>query len=144
MKNLSKQGFTVKIEIISHINILFLMLLFSFSLILNNVADIAKVLKSDIQLSDVSVVVFCFWFIILYFTSFYILPYKVLTLLIKCLFAIALIYLVCPLLVKQDWFSVLKSTFIPTLKLNNNFLITLTAVLLTTISPYLFFKHSSN
>jgi NRAMP (natural resistance-associated macrophage protein)-like metal ion transporter len=40
---------------------------------------------------------------------------------------------------RPDWGQVLSSTFIPTLGLDQTFLVTLVAILGTTISPYLFF-----
>jgi NRAMP (natural resistance-associated macrophage protein)-like metal ion transporter len=40
---------------------------------------------------------------------------------------------------RPDWGQVLSSTFIPTIRLDQTFLLTLVAILGTTISPYLFF-----
>jgi Mn2+/Fe2+ NRAMP family transporter len=51
------------------------------------------------------------------------------------LFAYVLVFFVTP----QDWKQVLRHTFIPTVKLNKDYLLNLVAILGTTISPYLFF-----
>jgi len=50
-----------------------------------------------------------------------------------------LVYIIVAFLVKPDWGLVLKSTFVPTIHFNNDFLSILVAILGTTISPYLFF-----
>ena len=44
---------------------------------------------------------------------------------------------------KTDWSEVLRSTFIPTIRLDNAFLATFVAILGTSISPYLFFWQAS-
>ena len=50
-----------------------------------------------------------------------------------------MVYMVVPFMYKQDWLAVLKSTFIPTIHFDKNFISILVAILGTTISPYLFF-----
>ena len=67
------------------------------------------------------------------------LPYQKFALVLKYLCLVLLVYLIVPILYKQDWVVVLKSTFIPTIKFDKNFLSILVAILGTTISPYLFF-----
>jgi Mn2+/Fe2+ NRAMP family transporter len=54
-----------------------------------------------------------------------------------CIFL--LFYLIVPFLNKQDWWEILKNTFVPTIKFNKEFIGILVAILGTTISPYLFF-----
>jgi Mn2+/Fe2+ NRAMP family transporter len=49
------------------------------------------------------------------------------------------LYLVIPFLVHPDWREVARRTFIPSIRLNKEFLGILVAILGTTISPYLFF-----
>jgi Mn2+/Fe2+ NRAMP family transporter len=46
---------------------------------------------------------------------------------------------VVPFLYKQDWLLVIKSTFVPTLEFNKEFVGIIVGILGTTISPYLFF-----
>jgi Mn2+/Fe2+ NRAMP family transporter len=52
-------------------------------------------------------------------------------------------YILVFFVVKQDWAAILRSTFIPTIQWNNDYLLNLVAVLGTTISPYLFFWQAS-
>jgi Mn2+/Fe2+ NRAMP family transporter len=52
---------------------------------------------------------------------------------------VLLVYFVVPFLYKQNWFDIFKSTFIPTIKFNKEYISILVAILGTTISPYLFF-----
>jgi NRAMP (natural resistance-associated macrophage protein)-like metal ion transporter len=48
-------------------------------------------------------------------------------------------YIGSAFLARPDWAEVLSATFIPTIRLDHTFLLTLVAILGTTISPYLFF-----
>ncbi len=64
---------------------------------------------------------------------------RFLRLLTLSLFAYVLVVLAVP----QDWGQVIRNTFIPSLQLNQNFLMNIVAVLGTTISPYLFFWQTS-
>jgi NRAMP (natural resistance-associated macrophage protein)-like metal ion transporter len=48
-------------------------------------------------------------------------------------------YIGAAILARPDWGEVLRSTFVPTIRLDQAFLLTLVAILGTTISPYLFF-----
>ena len=50
-----------------------------------------------------------------------------------------LVYFIVPFLYKQDLMEIVKSTFIPTLKFDKEFISILVGILGTTISPYLFF-----
>lgn len=52
-------------------------------------------------------------------------------------------YFIVPFLIGTDWKAVLENTFIPNIQLSKEFIAMLTAVLGTTISPYLFFWQSS-
>ena len=53
-------------------------------------------------------------------------------------------YIAAAILAKPDWSEVLHGTFVPTFKLDGEFLSTLVAILGTTISPYLFFWQSNH
>jgi NRAMP (natural resistance-associated macrophage protein)-like metal ion transporter len=66
-------------------------------------------------------------------------PYRKISSILKWFCISILFYIIVPFMIKQDWLSVLKHTFIPTIKLDRNFLSILVAILGTTISPYLFF-----
>ena len=52
-------------------------------------------------------------------------------------------YVVAAFVARPAWTEVLKATFIPTLSFDHQYLITLVAILGTTISPYLFFWQAS-
>ena len=52
-------------------------------------------------------------------------------------------YIAAALLAHPHWGAVLKSTFVPALQWNKDYLTTLVAILGTTISPYLFFWQAS-
>ncbi len=67
------------------------------------------------------------------------LPYQKIASVLKYLCLVLLVYLIVPFLYKQDWAVVSKSTFIPPIKFDKNFIAILVAILGTTISPYLFF-----
>jgi Mn2+/Fe2+ NRAMP family transporter len=58
---------------------------------------------------------------------------------LKWLCLTLLLYIIVPFMVGQDWLQVARNTFIPTLKLDKEFISILVAILGTTISPYLFF-----
>ncbi len=64
---------------------------------------------------------------------------KFLRLLTFSLFAYCLVVLV----VQQDWGQALRNTVLPTLQLDQKYLLNVVAVLGTTISPYLFFWQAS-
>ncbi len=54
-----------------------------------------------------------------------------------------LVYFIVPFLYKQDFKNIIKSTVIPTIKFNKEFIAIIVGILGTTISPYLFFWQAS-
>ena len=143
MKNSFKQGFAGTLTRNYSTPIMYLMILFSFNLMLNIVTHIPEAIHESNMVSTIlflTVALFSVAFLMLCFSSLVFFTHKDFTLLIKYLIIIALVTMIVPFLVMQDWFSILKSTFIPTLKCDKNFLLILVAVFLTTLSPYLFFK----
>lgn len=52
-------------------------------------------------------------------------------------------YIVAAFLAQPNWAQVLKATFVPTIHFDHQYLMTLVAILGTTISPYLFFWQAS-
>jgi NRAMP (natural resistance-associated macrophage protein)-like metal ion transporter len=52
-------------------------------------------------------------------------------------------YIVAAFLARPHWGEVLKATLIPTIRFDNQYLMTIVAILGTTISPYLFFWQAS-
>lgn len=69
--------------------------------------------------------------------------YKVYSRILKWLCLSLLAYPVTVFIVTQPWETLLKATFIPHIELNFQFLFIVTAVLGTTISPYMFFWQAS-
>jgi NRAMP (natural resistance-associated macrophage protein)-like metal ion transporter len=121
--------------------IMYLMLLFSFPAIVMNIgADIAGMgAVGNLLLPSVKATYFSIFFTILLLFLIVYLPYQKIASVLKYLCIVLLVYLAVPFLYKQDWMAVLKGTFIPTFKLDKNFINILVAILGTTISPYLFF-----
>jgi NRAMP (natural resistance-associated macrophage protein)-like metal ion transporter len=121
--------------------VLYLMLLFSFPAIVMNIgADIAGMgAVGNLLFPSIHAIYFSIFFTILLLVLIIYLPYLRIAAVLKYLCAALFVYLIVPFLYKQDWFAVLKSTFIPTIKFDKDFISILVAILGTTISPYLFF-----
>lgn len=66
-------------------------------------------------------------------------PYPAYARFLKYLALSLLSYVVAAFIVKQDWWLILQSTVIPHVVLSKDYVLNLTAILGTTISPYLFF-----
>jgi Mn2+/Fe2+ NRAMP family transporter len=71
------------------------------------------------------------------------LPYGKIASTLKYLCIAMLVYFIVPFLYKQDFVHIFKSTFIPTIKFDKEFIAILVGILGTTISPYLFFWQAS-
>lgn len=121
--------------------VLYLMLLFSFPAIVMNIgADIAGMgAVGNLLFPSIHAIYFSIFFTILLLVLIIYLPYLRIAAVLKYLCVALFVYLIVPFLYKQDWFAVLKSTFIPTIKFDKDFISILVAILGTTISPYLFF-----
>lgn len=76
--------------------------------------------------------------ILIVFTS-----YQTFTNIMKLLVCSLFVYLIVPFFVHTPWLEVLRSTIIPTFKMDRTFITLLVALLGTTISPYLFFWQAS-
>ena len=122
-------------------SILYLTVLFSFPAIVMNIgADIAGMgAVGTLLIPSVRPVFFTFGFTLLLLVLIIFLPYQKIASVLKYLCVVLLVYFVVPFLVKQNFPAILKSTFIPTLKFNKEYVSILVAILGTTISPYLFF-----
>jgi NRAMP (natural resistance-associated macrophage protein)-like metal ion transporter len=121
--------------------VLYLMLLFSFPAIVMNIgADIAGMgAVGNLLFPSIQATYFSLGFTILLLALMIYLPYQKIAAVLKYLCIVLLVYLIVPFLYKQNWVTVLRATFIPTIKFDKNFISILVAVLGTTISPYLFF-----
>ena len=121
--------------------VLYLMLLFSFPAIVMNIgADIAGMgAVGNLLFPSIPATYFSILFTIILLGLIIFLPYQKIASVLKYLCIVLLVYMIVPFLYKQDWIAVLKSTFIPTIHFDKNFISILVAILGTTISPYLFF-----
>jgi NRAMP (natural resistance-associated macrophage protein)-like metal ion transporter len=125
--------------------VLYLMLLFSFPAIIMNIgADIAGMgAVGNLLFPAIDATFFSVFFTALLLGLIIYLPYLKIASILKYLCIVMLVYFVVPFLYKQDYVLILKSTFIPTIKFDKNFIAILVGILGTTISPYLFFWQAS-
>src|SRR5471030_2125579 len=121
--------------------VLWLMILFSFpAIILNIGADIASMgAAAHMLFPQVAAFLFSSVFTLLIIVAIIRYPYQKIAAILKWFCITLLIYLIVPFFTKFSWLEVLKSTFIPKIQLNKNYINMLVAILGTTISPYLFF-----
>jgi Mn2+/Fe2+ NRAMP family transporter len=121
------------------------MLLFSFPAIIMNIgADIAGMgAVGNLLFPAIDATFFSVFFTALLLGLIIYLPYLKIASILKYLCIVMLVYFVVPFLYKQDYVLILKSTFIPTIKFDKNFIAILVGILGTTISPYLFFWQAS-
>ena len=69
--------------------------------------------------------------------------YRLIVRIFKWLTLTLFAYIVAAFLARPNWSDVLKATFIPTLRFDHQYLMTLVAIFGTTITPYLFFWQAS-
>src|SRR6188768_1698106 len=125
--------------------ILYLMLVFSFPAIVMNIgADIAGMgAVGNLLFPSIDANYFSVLFTIILLGLIIYLPYKKIASVLKYLCIVMLVYFIVPFLYKQDFSLILKSTFIPTIRFDKEFVGIIVAILGTTISPYLFFWQAS-
>ncbi len=125
--------------------VLYLMLLFSFPAIIMNIgADIAGMgAVGNLLFPSIDATYFSVLFTLILLALIIYLPYQKIAATLKYLCIVLLVYLVVPFLFKQDWLLILRSTFIPTIRFDKDFIGMLVGILGTTISPYLFFWQAS-
>ena len=121
--------------------VLYIMLLFSFPAITLNIgADIQGMgAVAHMLFPVVHADYFCVLFTVVLMFVIIRYSYQKIARILKWLCLSLFLYLIVPFMIKEDWGSIAKSTFIPTIHLNKDFLAMLVAILGTTISPYLFF-----
>ena len=126
-------------------SLLYIMLLFSFPAIVMNIgADIAGMgAVGNLIFPSISPIYFSVFFTILLLVLIIYLPYAKIAAILKYMCAVMLVYFIVPFLFKQDFMAIVKSTLIPTIKWDKNFIAILVAILGTTLSPYLFFWQAS-
>ena len=125
--------------------ILYLMVLFSFPAIVMNIgADIAGMgAVGNMLVPQINETYFSVVFTLLLLGLIIYLPYGKIAATLKYLCIAMLVYFIVPFLYKQDIVHIFKSTFIPTIKFDKEFIAILVGILGTTISPYLFFWQAS-
>lgn len=125
--------------------ILYLMLIFSFPAIVMNIgADIAGMgAVGNLLFPSIDATFFSVFFTILLLGLIIYLPYTQIASILKYLCIVILVYFIVPFLYKQDLVEIAKSTFIPTIKWDKDFIAIIVGILGTTISPYLFFWQAS-
>lgn len=125
--------------------VLYIMLLFSFPAIVMNIgADIAGMgAVGNLLVPRIDAMYFSVLFTVILLILIIYLPYQKIAAILKYLCIVLLVYLVVPFLFKQDWLLILRSTFIPTIRFDKDFIGMLVGILGTTISPYLFFWQAS-
>jgi NRAMP (natural resistance-associated macrophage protein)-like metal ion transporter len=135
------QGLTVTIKNNYPRVLLYVMLILSFPAITLNIgADIQGIgAVSHMIFPFIPTSAFCIFFtaILIYIIIKY--PYRKIAMILKWLCLSLLLYIIVPFLTKQDWGLIAKNIFIPSIKLNKEYLSIIVAILGTTISPYLFF-----
>lgn len=121
--------------------VLYLMLLFSFpAIVLNIGADIAGMgAVGNLLFPNIHPHFFCVVLTLIILISILYFPYQRIAAILKYLCVALFLYFIVPFLEKQNWGAILKSTFIPHIQFNKDFMSILVAILGTTISPYLFF-----
>jgi NRAMP (natural resistance-associated macrophage protein)-like metal ion transporter len=125
--------------------VLYILLFFSCpAIILNIAADIAGMgAVANLIFPGIHPAFFSIGFTVLLLFVTIKLSYPRLASIMKYLCLVLLVYLIVPFLVKQDIKEILRSTFIPNLSFNRDYLAVLVGILGTTISPYLFFWQTS-
>ena len=125
--------------------ILYLMLLFSFPAIVMNIgADIAGMgAVGNLLFPSIDATYFSVVFTIILLGLIIYLPYAKIASALKYTCIVMLVYFIVPFLYKQDFAEIIKSTFIPTIIFDKEFIAILVGILGTTISPYLFFWQAS-
>ena len=125
--------------------VLYLMLLFSFpAIVLNIGADIAGMGSvGNLLFPSIDQNYFSVLFTVLLLVMIIYLPYQRIASILKNLCVVMLVYFIVPFLFKQDVVAIIKSTLIPTVEWNKEYIAVIVGILGTTISPYLFFWQAS-
>lgn len=125
--------------------LLYVMLLCSFpAIILNIDANIAGMgAVGNLLFPSIDASFFSVFFTIILLGLIIYLPYQKIASFLKYLCIVMLVYFIVPFLYKQNFYDIIKATFVPELQFNKDYLLILVGILGTTISPYLFFWQTS-
>ena len=121
--------------------ILYIMVLFSCPAIIMNIgADIAGMgAVGNLLFPSIDASFFSVSFTVILLISIIYFPYLKIASILKYLCVVLLVYFIVPFLFKQNWLNIFKSTFVPSIKFDKDFMGMVVAIFGTTISPYLFF-----
>jgi NRAMP (natural resistance-associated macrophage protein)-like metal ion transporter len=141
----TKMGLTGAIKNHYSKPVLYLMLVCSFpAIILNIGADIAAMgAVGNLLFPSIHASFFSVFFTIFLLIMIIYLPYHKIAYILKYLCIVLLVYFIVPFLYHQDFSSILKNTFVPTIQFKKSYIAILVGILGTTISPYLFFWQAS-
>jgi len=125
--------------------LLWTVIIVSFPAITLNIgADLAGMgAVANLLVPQVHANMFALFFGMLLLFNIIALSYTRIARILKWLCLTLLAYVIVPFLVHQDWGSVLRHTFIPTITWDKDYLAIIVGILGTTISPYLFFWQTS-
>ena len=137
----TSQGLTVTLKQHYSKPLLYTMLLFSFPAITLNIgADIQGMgAVAHMIFPKIPVAIYCISFTAVLMFVIIQYSYQKIANVLKWLCISLLLYVAVPFMVKQDWALVMKSTLVPAIQFNKDFISIFVAILGTTISPYLFF-----
>jgi NRAMP (natural resistance-associated macrophage protein)-like metal ion transporter len=125
--------------------VLYLMLVFSFPAIVMNIgADIAGMGSvANLIAPRISANIYSIAFTLVLMAGILKFPYRKIASILKYLAMVLLVYCIVPFLTKTNWPEVFRSSIIPHIQFNKDYLGILVGILGTTISPYLFFWQTS-
>jgi NRAMP (natural resistance-associated macrophage protein)-like metal ion transporter len=135
------QGLTGTLKTHYPKSVLYAMILFSFPAVVLNIGADIQSMGAVANLLVPAIPTFSFCIVFTAIMMFVIIQYSYQRMagLLKWLCLGLLLYLIIPFLVHPDLGAVLRHTFIPSIRMDKEFLSILVAILGTTISPYLFF-----
>jgi len=125
--------------------ILYVIALITFIAVVFNIgADISAIgAVSNLLFPSISPKVFSTVFTVIFAITIIEFKYKRIASILKWLTLPFFAYFAVPFIVSQNWPQVIANTIIPSITWNKDFILILTAILGTTISPYLFFWQAS-
>jgi NRAMP (natural resistance-associated macrophage protein)-like metal ion transporter len=126
-------------------SILYILLILSLpAIVLNIGADIAGMgAVTHLLFPVVPAAIFSILFTALLIPAIIFFSYKRIAAVMKYLCMILLAYILVPLIVKTDWSTAFRSSFLPGFSFNKEYMSILVGILGTTISPYLFIWQTS-
>jgi len=125
--------------------LLYMLLIISCPAFLLNIgADIAGMgAVANLVYPSIPPFIFSIFFAALLITLLVVMPYRKIEQVMKLVCLSLLIYTIVPFWATQDWKLILKNTFFPTIIIDKSFLLVLTGLIGSILSPYVFFWQTS-